>query len=157
MRKFLIAILALLACSCAHNGRVAQDETPLTLLTSYGFGQEYTLRVARQVKERYGIDLEFITEKSSDSATLMWQDLANDNMPADIILTAQSAPDSLLKGSCINLQARSNLTDLFPYLKVRECTADDGGVYQLPFCSKLIGITYNATLMEEMGWKAPRT
>ena len=157
MRKSLIAILALLACSCAPGGGVAQDETPLTLLTSYGFGQEYTLRLAEQVKERYGIELEFITEKSSDSATLMWQDLANDNMPADIILTAQQAPDSLLKGSCINLQARSNLTDLFPYLKVRECTADDGGVYQLPFCSKLIGITYNATLMEEMGWKAPRT
>ena len=157
MRKFLIVIIVLLACSCAHTGGVPQDETPLTLLTSYGFGQEFTLRLAEQVKERYGIKLEFITEKSSDSATLMWQDLANDNMPADIILTAQQAPDSLLKGSCINLQARSNLTDLFPYLKVRECTADDGGVYQLPFCSKLIGITYNATLMEEMGCKAPRT
>ena len=163
MRKHNIASLiaaaaaAVLVCSCARNKEVEQDETPLTFLTAYGFGQEYTLRLAQKVKELYGIELEFITERSSDSASMMRLDFANDNMQADIVLTAQSAPDSLLKGSCINLQARSNLTDLFPYLKIRECTADDGGVYQLPFCSKLIGLTYNATLLKEMGWEEPRS
>ena len=135
----------------------ANDEEAVTIMVTQGGTQAYFETLASDVKEKYGIDVTFVYETSTDPSDQLILDFANNNMQADIVFTNAKVNDDYLKDSCVDLAAKTNITTAFTYGKVRECTADDGGVYQLPVSSKLIGITYNATLMEEMGWEVPQT
>ena len=153
----LLAALVLVTAGACSATTVQQDDSPVTMLVTYGNGETYFTTLAERVKEDLGIDIEFVYETSTDPTDQLTQDFANDNLQADIVFTSAKVNDEYLKGSCIDLLSHSHITTYFTSAKVKECTADDGGVYQLPISSKLIGITYNATLLEEMGWELPQT
>ena len=150
----MVALLMLISCS---DKEVVQDESPITVLVTQGGSKEYFRVLADSVKKKYDIDLEFLTQTSSATSPLILQDLANGKMQADIVLAASKIPSGYLENICVDLLSSSHLTSIFNYNTVKECTARDGGVYQLPISSKLIGITYNASVMKEHGWSVPKT
>ena len=151
----LLLALALMAAGCSGKHPVVQDHSPLTMLVSLGNGEKYYTALAKGLKEDLGIEVKLLAETAVDNSTLMLLDFANGCLPADIVFTSAKIPDEYLEGSCVDLLSKSHITDRFNYGRLKECTAPNGGIYQLPISSKLIGITYNATLMEEMGWKRP--
>ena len=158
MRKIIPVILAaaLLAVSCSER-KTVQDKSPVTIQVTSGFDEATYRTLADNVWRDLGIEVEFVYEFCSDVEHVTYLDIVNNNMKADIVFTSARIPSELLKNSCVDLMAKSHITSYFNYEKVKECTDEYGAVYELPFLSKLIGITYNATLMEEMGWKLPRT
>lgn len=157
MKKYLILLTAcaLALCGCG-NKVVEQDDTPVSILVSQGHGREFYEKLAADVKEKYDIDVKFIYCSSNGVTAQIMQDIANGPMPADIVFSSTRIPQEYVSRSCIDLLSKSNVTSAYTYEKIKECTSSDGGVYQLPVTSKLIGISYNATLMEELGCKPPK-
>ena len=144
----------LMLCSCADK---AADDGPITMFVVHNPGSGYFTALKENVKRDLDIDLEFVYECSSDASDQISLHIQHNDLPADIVFTNFKARDEYLKGCCVDFMSWSHLTGLYPFNTVKSCTADDGGVYALPMGSRLIGITYNATLMEEMGWKVPHT
>ena len=154
----IIAVFSLVACSGTENVRsVKQDDSPVTILVTEGNGEQFFTKLADSVKSDLDIDVEFIYETSADPTDQLRMDFKYNNVQADIVFTSAKVNDEYLKDSCVDLMTHSHITSAFTYAKVKECTADDGGVYQLPFSTKLIGITYNETLLNELGYDVPQT
>ena len=138
-------------------GNIVQDESPVRLYVALAGGntKDYFEKLKVGIEEDLGIDIEFIYRESSTATELTRMYFKNKDLPADIIFTASKTDDEILKDSCVDLLAKSKITSLFDSAKVRECTTSEGAVYQLPVSSKLIGITVNETLLNEMGWSYP--
>ena len=152
--RFLSCVfIGFILCSCAGQ----KDDSAVTMLVIKGFGEQHMTELAENVKRDLGIDIEFIYESSSSTNSQVEQHFIHNDLNADIIFTAARVQDSYLKNCCLNLFTDSDLVSKFPMWKVKEMMTPDGAVYQLPLSSKLIGITYNKTLLEEKGWKVPRT
>ena len=151
----LVMAMSLGACSTEETKETVQDDSAVSMLVTFGNGETYFNKLKEGLKNDLGIEVEFVYENSTNPTGQLEQDFMNNNLSADIIFESSKVNDEYLKGSCVDLLSNSHITKYFTSAKVKECTADDGGVYQLPISSKLIGITYNATLMEEMGWDPP--
>ena len=159
MKRFVALFLILGLCAgllagCAEKETV-QDTSPITIFVGLGNGQEYYEALAEAIHDNLGFDVEFRYNQAQDTTTAARLMIKNNDLPADIMITSSATPDEYLSESCLNLLSYTTVTDRFTYSKIKEYTADDGAVYQLPYTSKLIGITYNKTLMEEMGWEVP--
>lgn len=155
-RKLLIAALACLSViSCTSK---LNESDSITVLVAQGFGKEYLTTLARDVKDSLGIDLVFINETAASKTDIVvLNDFKHQDLKADIIFSDTKIPEQYLACNCLDFNSNSNLTAHYEYQKMAEFISSDGGVYQLPLSSRLVGITYNETLMEEMGWKLPVT
>ena len=154
-------VMSLVLCACSgqevSTKEIKQDDSPITMLVTEGNGEEFFNTLKASVKKDLGIDIQFIYETSCDPTDQVRLDFANDNVQADIVFTSAKVDDEYLMDSCVDFLTNSHITSAFTYSKIKECTADDGGVYQLPLSTKLIGITYNETLLNELGYDVPET
>ena len=152
----IILGIGLAVCSCSGGREPEQDHSPISILVTHGYGEEYFETLARDVKDEYGIEVQFVDAFALNSSGQTVLDLVHDNMHTDIVLTTGSVNDSILKECCLDLMAYTNISDHFNYDVISRYTTEDGTLYQIPLSSSVTGITYNATLMEERGWKPPR-
>lgn len=143
---------ALMLCSC--DGRKAVPV--VTMMVTQGFSENIVRTLAEDVKRDLGIEIEFVYENSANQSTMLLQDFANNDLKADIYFTYAKIPNEDLKGSCLDFVEYSNLVSNYPYDRLMDFYTEDGFAYELPLSSRLVGITYNATLMEEKGWELPR-
>ena len=159
MKKAIVILLTLTmlftvtACSKA----VVQDDSPVTMLITLGNGEAYYTQLAQLINEKLGIEVEFVYHNSCDSSSMTKLYFANQDLPADIVFTSSKTDDALLKDSCVDLLSKSSVTSAYTQTTLSNCLTEDGTIYQLPISSKLIGITYNETLLQEMGWELPET
>ena len=144
---------ALVLCSC--NG--GSENASVSMLITQGFGEEFYKTLAEDIGRDLGIDIEFVYENSSSPSTMLLQDFINADLQADIVFTYAKIPDKYLETCCLDFVAESNLLSHYSHSKVAQFITGDGCAYQLPLTSRLVGITYNATLMAEKGWELPRT
>ena len=152
-----LAFLMLFVATGFSSTESAQDESPVTMLITLGNGEAYYTKLAELIEEKLGIEVEFVYHNSCDSSSMTKLYFANQDLPADIVFTSSKTDDALLKDSCIDLFSRSSVTSAFTQATLSNCLTEDGAIYQLPISSKLIGITYNETLLNEMGWELPET
>lgn len=153
----LCAVMALSVIGCGGGKEPAQDTSPVRMLVTLGNGAAYFNAIKADIENDLGIEVEFVYNLSSDTTSQTRLQFQHDDQPADIIFTASKTDDALLKDSCIDLLSRSSVTSRYSSKTVASCTTEEGAVYQLPITSKLIGITYNETLLNEMGWDVPET
>ena len=159
MKKAILFLLALVTVFSLTgcDTEVTQDESPVTMLVSLGNGEDYYTQLADMIKEKLDIDVEFVYHICYDTSNMTKLYFANGDLPADIVFTASKTDDALLKDSCVDLLSRTSVTSTYTQTTLSNCTTADGAIYQLPISSKLIGITYNETLLNEMGWDLPET
>ena len=150
---FVAVLFALLLCSC----RQSDEGNKVSMLVTQGFDEKFFRTLAEDVKKDLGIDVEFVYECSVDQSEMLLNDFRTNDLKADIIFTYAKIRNDYLKGCCLDLMSRSNLMSHYSYGKIREFMTEDGCAYELPLLSRLVGITVNATLMEEMGWEMPNT
>ena len=160
-KKLFISVLLLILFSFAGCGNIDiakenEESEAVTILVTQGSSIDYFYNVRDAVKELYDIDVEFVFRVSSDTTDQFRLYAMNGAIPADIVTTASKTDDEFLKDSTLDLLSYSTVTSKYTYSKVNECTSENGKVYQLPYSSKLIGITVNETLLNEMGWDTPK-
>ena len=143
--------------SCTGQKDTLQDDSPVTILVTHGFGEEYYETLAEDVKNEFGIEVEFVYENSSSITIQTTLDITNGYVPADLVFSSVNIDNGVLSSLCVDLLSESNITANYTYGMLKSIMADDGAVYQIPMYSHLVGITYNATLMDEMGWTPPST
>jgi len=149
------AALLLCCVGCGEAEAPAQDSSPLTMYIGLGLNNgNYYEKLHEIVLEETGIELQYVFSRTLDTSTAMVRHMANQDLPADIVVTASYAPEEIQKNALLDLAAYTNLTDLFTTTKIQSISVD-GSVYQLPYATRLIGIEYNKTLLEEMGWTLP--
>jgi len=154
---FLTIALIISFCACGQSKEIAQDTSPITMYIPMGNTGAYYTALAEKIKTELGIDVEFVYQISGDTTNMTRLYFANNDLPADIVFTASKTDDELLKTSCMDLLSRTSITAKYTPTTVKGCTTEDGAVYQLPVSSRLIGITYNETLLNEMGWAVPQS
>ena len=161
MKKLICALLALIMllslAACGKQEEIVQDDSPVTMLITMGNSESYYRALAGLAEEKLGIEVEFVYYISCDSSDMIKLNFMNGDLPADIVFTSAKQDNSILAENCVDLLSVSSVASLFTPVTVQECTTEDGAIYQLPVTSKLIGITYNETLMNEMGWDVPET
>jgi len=153
---FLVACLLLTFSSCAENA-TAQDTSPLTMYIGLGAtsGSYYT-DLQKLIFEKTGIEVQYVFSNTDDTSNAMLNRIENNDLPTDIMITASATDPALQKSAFLDLSKYSNITDLFTISTIQSYSVGES-VYQLPFTSRLIGIEYNKTLFEEMGWNLPST
>ena len=156
MKRFSVLSLILAALTlCSCGGR--EDGQTVSMLVTQGFSEKFYRTLADDVKKDLGIDIEFVYENCVNQSSMILQDFVQNDLKADIVFTYTKVPNRYLEDCCLDFMSRSDLMSHYSYSKVREFMSEDGCAYQLPLSSRLVGITYNATLMEEKGWKLPST
>ena len=153
----LIAAMLASLTACADVGEAKQDTSPITMCIAMGNGESYYKPLAEGIQKDLGIDVELVYMQNCDTTDMLRLAFDNNDMPADIVFTASKTNDELLKDSCVDLMSKSSIASKFKTTTVDECMTEDGAIYQLPVSSKLIGITYNETLLNEMGYELPKT
>ena len=165
MKRFLSFILALslviALASCKQNEAqeitpTEQDKSPVTMFIPMGNGENYYTELAGMIKEDLGIETEFVYQICGDTSNMINMFFENKDLPADIIFTSAKTDNGLLEDCCVDLLSNSSITALFSSSAIQNAMTEDGKVYQLPISSKLIGITYNETLLEELGAQVPQ-
>lgn len=149
-------LFSLSGCAGTEN-EPEQDTSPISMLIALGNGEAYYKALADTIRQQLGIEVEFVYQISANTTDMQRLYFANNDLPADIIFTASKTNDELLKDCCVDLLSLSSVTALFTPTTIQGCTTDEGAIYQLPVSTKLIGITYNETLLEEMGWDVPES
>ena len=150
-----IILTAISLCSCTK-GRA--DDSPVTILVNNNVGnlaKEYFTKLAEGVKKEYGIDVEFVYISCTDGADQLKLEIASGQMPADIVFSSYKLPTEILENTCLNLLSFSHIASYFTYGTIKECTVKGGAAYQLPIASKLIGISYNESVLNEHNWRLP--
>lgn len=153
-RLLCAALTAVLLTACSH---VRQDRSPVTILLGGGMDQEYLKMLADGVREEYGIEVKYVNIITSvDGSNRLLLEMMHGKMPTDMVLYTMRVDTTYANHQCLDLMSYSSIVSSFNFNTIQRCSSPDGAVYQLPLSSRLIGIAYNATLMEEMGWEVPR-
>ena len=148
----LAALTALTVCSCS----TGKESRPVSIFVAQGFTESVYRALAEDAKKDLGIDVQFVYQCSGNQTGQIAENFRNDLLESDLVFTYAAVPNEYLKNTCLDLMSRSSLLSHYSYDKIREFITDDGCVYQLPLCSRIVGIMYNATLVEEKGLKLPR-
>lgn len=147
----LLLIFAMLFSFSACNKKV--DE-PVTIYVGLGNTGVYYDKLKALIEEKLGYEVELVFNNTMDTTNALVQMCSNDDLPADIVISASQMPDSVQKDAFLDLNAYTQLTNNLPSTQVSQ-VAIGGSVYQLPLSSRLIGIEYNETLFNELGWSIP--
>lgn len=162
MKRFIcfllvIAMAVSLAACQKKEAQTVQDTSPVTMFITLGMSEAYYRTLAENIKNDLGIEVEFVYQVSCDTSNQVKIYFENNAVPADIVFTSSKTDDALLKNSCVDILSHSSVTERFNLSTLQACTTAEGAVFQLPVSTKLIGITYNETLLNEMGWQLPST
>ena len=152
-----VLLVSFVACGKETETLSTEENSPITMFIALGNNEDYYTAFKENIKQDLGIDVEFVYQLNGDTSDYVKQMFSNNDLPADLIFTSSKTEDELLENTCVDLLSRTSVASLFTPSIVAECTTDEGAIYQLPVSSKLIGITYNETLMNEMGWTVPET
>jgi len=143
---------ALCLNSCGKKNS-AQDEQ-LTMYVGLGNTGEYYPTIHDMILKNTGVDVKLIYSNTMDTTTAMFTRMEHYDLPADIVITAMSAKEDIAENALLDLASCTNLSELFTTTEIRK-NSFNGKIYQLPYSTRLIGIEYNQTLMDEMGWTVP--
>lgn len=155
--KFRVILLTFLIGLSLISCGQQEGDAPVTILVTQGFDETFFKDLAEDVRNEYGIDIEFVYEIAANQSSLVIQDFINNDMKADIVFTNSKVSNKYLQNCCLDFVSYSALTGRYPFNKMAENMTDDGCVYELPMSSRVVGITYNETLLKEMGCLPPKT
>jgi len=155
IKVLIVTLILLCVVGCNKQTQIVQDDSPITMFVGLGNGMNYYNELKQLIYDELGIEVEFIYESTFDTTSYIREQFANNDLCADIMVTASKTNDSLLEESCLDLLSYTHISDYFTYEKVTNYTTENGQLFQLPFTSRLIGITYNKTLMDELGFEVP--
>jgi len=157
-RTSVVALTLMLIAAAIPLSSCGSKQETLSMYVGLGTaGAGYYDKVRDAVEKETGVKLEFVYSNSMDTTNSMVNMIQNNDLPADIITTASKTENEYCRDSMLDLAAYTNIPDNFKSTDVENLADEDGQVYQLPFATRLIGIGYNKTLMEEMGWELPKT
>jgi len=148
--------MALVFSSCGENKQNnSESSEPLTMYIGLGnTNGDYYSKLHDAILENTGIDVKMIYSNTNDTSNAMASRIKHYDLPADIMITAQKTAAESQVESFLDLAKYTNIPDLFRVSTLSEFSIN-GAVYQLPFTTRLIGIEYNKTLLEEHGWDLP--
>ena len=154
--RLLTVIASALLLTACWNG--PEDKSPVSILVGPGLNPEYLQMLADGVKKEHGIDVKYVyITTSMDGSNRLLMEMMHGKMPTDMALNAMRIDTTYANHECLDLMSYSAIASYYNFNAIQRCSSPDGAVYQLPLSSRLIGITYNATLMEEKGWEVPRS
>jgi len=149
-----LIMIPLVSCGAAENKK---EDNRLSMYVGLGnTNGGYYAKLHDMILEETGIDVKYTYNMTLDTSTAALNKIKSGDLPADIMITANVTPPELQKEAFLDLAAVTNIPDLFSFQRISEVSVD-GGVYQLPFSTRLIGFEYNETLFHEMGWEVPET
>jgi len=147
----LIVTLALPLCACNKK----KDDEKISMYIGLGnTNGTYYAELHQAILDNTGIDVNFVFSRTNDTTSAIATRIKNYDLPADIVITAMKTDAEDQKNAFLDLAKDTNLLDLFKTQVINEVSIN-GAVYQLPYTTRLIGITYNKTLFNEMGWDLP--
>lgn len=159
-----VILLLLSVCACSENAPDNNDNDKIKTDTesqkssdaltwcTYALypHQENFLKLVNKTYPE--INLKMISYTGANQTGYSWAQMRAGDIP-DIFITSQILDAQL---------AKEQLADLSGYPFVNDFSTSmlnqveiDGGLYLLPDYYNMYGITYNKTLMEEMGWEVP--
>lgn len=108
------------------------------------------------VHEKYPeVNLEILSYSGANTTQYLQNMLAADDLP-DICTQTVYDPDiNDMSDKMIDLSSY-DFTDNYVESRLQD-VSDDGAIYMLPSAYSCLGITYNKTLLEEHGWKLPKS
>ena len=151
--KRIISLAAALACMATSGLPAAADSSahePITMVIAYQSGDEFLSLLHEKYPE---IDLQFVAYNGTNTTEFLNEMLAADEMTDIYMKTYYSPQREDLSDRLLDLSGYA-FTDKYAQARIREIS-DEGAIYLLPFFTRCIGITYNATLLEENGWTLP--
>jgi len=159
LRITICIILAFTMClcfvSCGNKTKNNSSDAELTMYIGLGnTNSEYYQNLHDAILENTGIDVKYIYSNTNDTTNAIATRIKYYDLPADIVITAQRTNEYDQINSLLDLAKYTNIPDLFKASTIANLSIN-GSVYQLPFTTRLIGIEYNKTLLEENGWSLP--
>ena len=156
-KKIICTLLAMaiLITLCACGNTTSGESVDLTLTVDVFNTEERFLPFFAYVKEQYPeIELSFTSFRGANGSEYSTNELEHGNQ-ADIYFTSRN--------ECKDDACRENLIDLSGYEFVNRLSQSildtismDGEIYLLPIQNTVYGISYNKTLLEEMGAELPQ-
>lgn len=141
--------MALVTGCSGPKEQTVEEHQPIRMNTTNGNVQEFI----ELVHETYpDIEIQCIPYAGQNGTASVLAQLEAGEMPDIFNITV--FPNEDLSDRFVDLSGY-DFTGNYTNARLREVTADDGGVYLLPGCYNCYGITYNKTILEENGWKVP--
>lgn len=156
-KRLFSAILAVLCagsllagCGGKESAKVDKEHPVITMNAPYrNMSNFYDL-----VKEKYPeVNLE-ITPYNGQDMTNYYQDMRKAGELPDIYFSTIYSPGRYDDSADLLDLSGYDFTGNYTQSRLREVT-NNGGVYMLPLGYNALGITYNKTLLEKMGWTLP--
>lgn len=154
LKKILgVSVVTVLLCltGCTNKNATSEHEA-VTILAPYIECD----RLADLVHEKYPeVNLEILSYSGANTTQYLQNMLAADDLP-DICTQTVYDPDiNDMSDKMIDLSSY-DFTDNYVESRLQD-VSDDGAIYMLPSAYSCLGITYNKTLLEEHGWKLPKS
>ena len=149
----LMAVMLWMLCACGNTPESKPADNTLTV-DLFNTGERF-LPFFAYVKSQYPeIELSFTSFRGANGSEYSTNELEHGNQ-ADIYFTSRN--------ECKDEACRENLIDLSGYEFVNRLSKSildtismDGEIYLLPIQNTVYGVTYNKTLLEEMGAELPQ-
>lgn len=147
------AALALCALTgCSGDNSSSQEHEPLTVCNVNGLFPDEFIEVFQESHPEVQFDA--FAYRGSNGSGYAMQSLEHGDIPdiyiSTYLLSADAQREHLIDLSgydFINNYATTMLND----------SDNQGGIYLLPSCFQMVGISYNKTLMAEHGWEVPNS
>ena len=147
---FVVAIL--LSLTGCTDKNVSGKHEAITILAPYLNCD----RLVDLVHEKYPeVNLEVLSYSGANTTGYLQNMLAADDLPDICTQTVYDPKISDMSDKMIDLSGY-DFTDNYVESRLQD-VSDDGAIYMLPSAYSCIGITYNKTLLEEHGWKLPKS
>lgn len=144
------ATLALCALAGCSKDASSQEHEPLTVCNVNNLFPDEFIEIFQQSHPEVLFDAS--AYRGSNGSGYAMETLEHGDIPDVYVSTYLLNPEA----------QRENLIDLSSYDFINNYTTtmlndadNEGGIYLLPSCFQMVGISYNKTLMEEHGWPVP--
>ena len=148
------AVVSLAGCSAGEGGSTdkgaSQEHEPLTVCNVNGLFQDGFIEEFQEIHPEIVFDA--TSYKGANGSGYAMNSLENGDIPDIYLATQPFLPEA----------QREYLIDLSEYGFINNYTTtmlnsvdNEGGIYLLPSCFQMTGISYNKTLMEQHGWEVP--
>lgn len=131
--------------------QTTEEHQPIRINTTNGNVQDFIELVHEAYPE---IKIQCIPYAGQNGTASVLAQLEAGEMPDIFNITVFQNED--LSDRFVDLSGY-DFTGNYTNARLREVTADNGGVYLLPGCYNCYGITYNKTILEENGWNVPNS
>lgn len=145
----VMALSAMAGCSGTQSG---QEHEPLTVCNLNGLFPDEFIEVFQETHPEVQFDAS--AYRGSNGSGYAMETLEHGDIPDVYISTYLLNPEA----------QREYLIDLSGYGFINNYTTtmlndvdNEGGIYLLPSCFQMVGISYNKTIMEENNWEVPNS